>query len=312
MEAKILSNSVKAVTRGTRLPDNLRMLPQQLCLMPRRLAKVLLLLCCLPFACIAQATIVEIQSSPGLIASAEYRTGSTEKPAVLVLHGFLQTREFGTTKSIADALADEGYAVLTPNLTLGISHRKRSLDCEALHLHDMSGDIREIQQWVQWLRNRGHSKIIAIGHSFGAVQLLAWREHYRERNFPLIGISLIGSAPFTMEKKPAQPAESVVARKPAGGLAHLPLSFCESYASPKDKRASYLRWDENRILAALEHGGSRTDVILGSEDKYLPADWATRLAKAGAKTRQIAGASHFMDGSQEFDMLDAILSILKR
>lgn len=288
------------------------MLPQHLCQLARRLSKGPVLVCCLLFTPTGQAAIVEIQSSPTITAMAEYRTGSTVKPAILVLHGFLQTREFGTAKAIADTLSDEGYAVLSPNLTLGISHRKRSLDCEALHLHDMGGDIREIQQWVQWLRNRGHRKIVAIGHSFGATQLLAWREHYREKNFQLIGVSLIGSAPLTLKSKPDPTAKPAVPQKPADGLTHLPLSFCESYTAPRDKHASYLKWDESRVLAALKYAGSRTDIILGSEDKYLPDNWGARLTKAGAKIRQLEGASHFMDGPQEFDMLDAILGVLKR
>lgn len=282
------------------------MLPHRLRQMARHLATAPLFLLCLLFAPAIPAAIVEIQISPRLTATADYRPGAASKPAILVLHGFLQTREFGTAKAIADALADEGYTVLSPNLSLGISHRKRSLDCEALHLHDMDGDIREIQQWVQWLRSRGHGKVTGIGHSFGATQLLAWRESMREKEFSIIGVSLVGSAPFS------QPSKPVVAARPADGLLHASLSFCESYTAPKDKYASYAQWNENKTLASVRYAGSRTDAILGSEDKYLPDNWEARLGKAGAKTRLIAGASHFMDGTQEFDMLDAILDILKR
>jgi dienelactone hydrolase len=311
LEAKILSNSLKAVTRGTRLPDKFRMLPQR----ARRMA-LLLLAALLPLYALAaagvQAAMVEIHTGGRAIATADYRPGKPDKPAVQVLHGFLQTREFGIASSIADTLADEGYTVLAPNLSLGISSRKSSLDCEALHLHDMEGDLGEIQQWMQWLRERGHRKIIGIGHSFGATQLLAWREQYREKGFPLIAISLVSSAPLAVEAPGNPAARPPAAQKVQGALTHAPLSFCRGYTAPADKYASYLRWDEHRTLAALRYAANRTDIILGGEDKYLPPEWAARLAKTGARVRLLNGASHFMDGTQEFDMLDAILGILKR
>ncbi|MEW6132991.1 MAG: alpha/beta fold hydrolase [Pseudomonadota bacterium] len=288
------------------------MLPQRLLRMARRLAKPSLLAACLALSHAPQAAIVEIQTPAGMTATAEYRPGDVGKPAALVLHSFLQTREFGTTKILADALADEGYTVLSPNLTLGISHRKRSLDCEALHLHDMEGDIREIQLWVQWLRKRGHPRIVGIGHSFGATQLLAWRQGARARGFAIVGISLIGSDPFILENKPSRSGKAAPPPKPVNGLIQAPLSFCEAFTAPRDRHASYAQWNESRTLAALGFAGAQTDVILGSEDKYLPKDWNTRLARAGARVKVIWGANHFMDGPQEFDMLDAVIDALKR
>lgn len=312
MEAKILSNSLKAVTRGTRLQDKFRMLPQRLLRMARRLAKPSLLAGCLALSHASQAAIVEIQTSTGITATAEYRPGDVGKPAALVLHSFLQTREFGTTKIVADALADEGYTVLSPNLTLGIPHRKRSLDCQALHLHNMEGDIREIQQWLQWLHKRGHPRIVAVGHSFGATQLLAWRQSAGAKDFAIVGISLIGSDPFVLEDKSSPNVKAAPLPKPVNGLTQMPLSFCEAYTAPRDKHASYAQWNETRTLAALKFAGAQTDIILGGEDKYLPKDWSARLAKAGARVKVIKGASHFMDGPQEFDMLDAVIGAVKR
>ncbi len=260
----------------------------------------------------APGAVVEIHTGGNLSATAEFRPGKPGKPAVLVLHGFLQTREFGIVKSIADSLADEGYTVLSPNLSLGVSRRKNSLDCQALHLHDMDGDVREIQQWVQWLRERGYRKIVGVGHSFGATQLLAWREQYRERDFALIGVSIVGSAPIVLESRPPPPGRTTVRKKPDAGLIHAPLSFCEIYTAPARNYASYQQWDENRILSALKYAGSRTDVILGSEDKFPPPNWGNRLAGTGAKIHRIKNANHFMDGTQEFDMLDTLLGILNR
>jgi dienelactone hydrolase len=256
----------------------------------------------------AQAADVELQLSDRVSATADFRPGKTGKPAVLVLHGFLQTREFGIVKSIADTLTDEGYTVLAPNLSLGISSRRNSLSCEALHLHDMEGDIEEIQRWVQWLLIRGYGRVIAVGHSFGASQLLAWREKHPKTAHGIIGISLVSSAPFV----PTSGYRAIYSGKQQPDLLQFPLSFCEAYTAPASKHASYARWNDQKVLAALKSSSSATNIILGSEDKYLPAGWKDSLTKAGAKVHLLKGATHFMDGTQEFDLLEALLGILKR
>lgn len=312
MEEKILSNSVKAVTRCARVLEKTRMLPQRIRRRGWRQLMAPLALCWLLAPAAGHAATVEIQSARQITATADFRPGQAGKPAILLLHGFLQTRDFAIIKSLADTLADEGYTVLSPTLSLGISHRKGSLDCEALHLHDMDGDIREIQQWVAWLHGRGHEQIIGIGHSFGGTQLLAWREKYRERNFSLIGVSMVGSAPFSPDSRVATVRKTASQKPSNAGLVHAPLSFCNTYTAPADKYASYHRWNESRILAALEHSGTQLDVILGSDDKFPPPNWDKQLAKAGAKIHHIKGANHFMDGTQEFDMFDTILGIVKK
>lgn len=310
MAEKILSSSEKAVTRGIRLPVKCRMLPQRSAQM-RSLLRAVFVLCAV-FAAQARAGVVEIQTAEHLTATADYRQGKPGKPAVLVLHGFLQTREFGTVKNLADMLADAGYSVLAPNLSLGISRRKQSLACEALHLHDMAGDLKEIQQWVKWLRGRGHRRIVGLGHSFGATQLLAWREQYRQPQVDIIAVSLVASTPITLDAQPVSRGMPAAPVKVRVDLSQAPLSFCKSYPAPAERHASYARWDEARILAALKKTGGRADVVLGSEDSYHPADWGNRLAKAQARVHLIEGANHFMDGTHEFDLHETILGVLAR
>jgi pimeloyl-ACP methyl ester carboxylesterase len=262
----------------------------------------------LVYAAAACAVDVEMRVSDQVSATADFRPGKSGKPAILVLHGFLQTREFGIIKALVDDLASAGYTVLAPNLSLGISYRKNSLNCEALHLHDMGDDIGEIQLWMQWLRARGYARVVGLGHSFGAVQLLAWEEKHQDRNFSLIGISMVSSAPLP----PGSAQNMKMHNRPEKELIHAPLSFCESYTAPAGKYASYYKWNNQRVLAAVTSARPHAEIILGSEDKYLPPGWQKQLAKAGANTHLIKGANHFMDGTQEFDMLDITLNILKK
>jgi dienelactone hydrolase len=308
LDAKILSNSAKAATDYAQFLDKDSMLPQCVPYPDYRILKAAFFGCCLAISASSYAVDVEISVSDKVSATADFRPGEAGKPTILVLHGFLQTREFGIVKSLADTLADAGYTVLSPTLSLGISYRKNSLNCEALHLQGMDEDIEEIQQWMQWLHTRGYAKVVGIGHSFGATQLLAWRERYQDKDFNLIGISMVSSSPLSLSSD----QKTKIQNQTDNELMHAPLSFCDIYTAPERKYTSYYKWNEKKILAALTASGSRTDIILGSEDKYLPPKWENQLAKAGARIHLIKGANHFMDGTEEFDMLDTTLSILNQ
>ena len=62
-----------------------------------------------------------------LKAKAEYLQGSKEKPAILILHGFLTTNKFHTVVSMAKGIHEEGYNVLAPTLSLDINKRQNSI-----------------------------------------------------------------------------------------------------------------------------------------------------------------------------------------
>ena len=255
----------------------------------------------------AHAELVTLQLANKVSISADYKQGAKDRPAILMLHGFLQTREFAIVKSMADELANAGYTVLSPSLSLGITQRKKSLDCEALHLHDMAGDILEIQRWMEWLRDKGHKKTVGFGHSFGGTQLLGWADKYPHTDFSLIAVSLVGSMPQIQRNRPAPAAD----RKRGAVLLNAPLSFCNSYASPANNYFSYLDWNEKRILSALKATKVPTYAILGAGDNRLIPGWGGQLKQAGINTHVIKGANHFMDGTHEFDVLEIALSILK-
>src|SRR5512143_3234937 len=134
------------------------------------------LLCLLmsAFSVAAHAAIVQLEMRPGIPANAEYVVGERNKPAVLLLHGFLQTREFPTVTMLARGLQDAGYTVLSPTLSLDIPNRTQNLACEAVHKHSMDDDVAEIGRWVDWLKSQGYRFIVLVGHSFGSLQLLVY------------------------------------------------------------------------------------------------------------------------------------------
>jgi len=132
----------------------------------------LVFVCLLLLAPPGAAEIVPMAAPNGRLATAEYQPGGAGLPAVMVIHGFLQTRDFATVAALADTLAGAGYTVLRPTLTLNVSSRRRSLPCEAVHTHTFEMEVDEVGAWTEWLSRRGHRVVVLVGHSSGAAAIL--------------------------------------------------------------------------------------------------------------------------------------------
>lgn len=274
---------------------------------------LLLLLLVLPHSAAAATTErARIELDSGLHAQAAYMTGQASRPAVLLLHGFLQTHEFATVAALARGLNDAGYPVLAPTLSLGIPNRRQSLACEAVHRHSLDQDLAEIDRWVKWLTSRGHRTIVLIGHSFGSMQLLAYLSGKPDpavRGY--IGASLIetriGSTP---RAELIARLEQAVKRRDRA-LVNQPISFCKKYPSTPEALLSYVRWDQPRILKALNAYKGEKLLVMGSADDWLDQGWLRTLQANKAPMTIVEGATHFMDGEHEFDLLDRSLTMLK-
>jgi len=272
------------------------------------------LLCLLmsAFTVAAHASIVQQEMRPGIPANAEYLIGERSKPAVLLLHGFLQTREFSTVTTLARGLQDAGYTVLSPTLSLNIPNRMQSLACEAVHKHGMEDDVAEIGRWVDWLKSHGHRSIVLIGHSFGSLQLLAYlSDHPDPAVKAYVGASLI-EAQIGETPRPDLIAqlENRIQNKQRALVTHT-LSFCRKYTSTPEGLLSYVRWDQTRVLTALKQTPVRVLLIMGDADSMLGQGWLKVLQHVQIPMVIVHGGSHFMDGEHEFDLLDHTLKFLE-
>lgn len=263
------------------------------------------------FPAAAHAELVQQLMRPGIPASAEYRVGERGKPAVLLLHGFLQTREFATVASLARGLHDAGYTVLSPTLSLNIPDRKQSLACEAIHKHGMDDDVAEIGHWVSWLKSRGHPAIVLLGHSFGSMQMLAYLSAKPDAAVKgYIGASLI-EAQIGQTDRPTlvtQLEARILSRQRA--LVNQSLSFCRKYPSTPEGLLSYVRWDQERVLASLKQVRVSTQLIMGDSDEMMGGGWLQALQHVQAPVVIVKGANHFMNGEHEFDLLENALKYL--
>ncbi len=282
--------------------------------MKRKPALILAALACLliPLSSFASHE-VEARLPSGTIISAGFHAGKKGLPAVLVLHGFLQTRTFPTIASTMEALSEAGYTVLTPTLSLGISGRNKSLPCEAVHLHTLDEDAAEIAFWVRWLTQKGHSNIILVGHSFGNVQLLA---SLNRAPMPavkqLLMISLIDVEAKQSAQQRARLVQALRDRVARGdrSLAEVELGHCRKYVGPPAALLSYMAISRAGILDSLAQSPVPAEVIMGGKDDRMGPGWVETLASRGIPVRTISGASHFFDNQYEFDLQDTVLKAL--
>ncbi len=249
-----------------------------------------------------------------LTASAEYLAGQRDKPAVLILHGFLQTNEFPSVRQLTKHLSDAGYTVLAPTLSLGIANRKLSLPCEAIHTHSMSDSIREIDLWLGWLKKR-QTPIVLVGHSFGTIHLLAYLETHPDPAIrKLVGISLVEGSLHNVDDAQRERLLQELRRlaaQPRPTLVKRAISFCKQYQSTPQGLLSYMEWTPDRVIGSIDKIRLPMAFIMGSGDDRFGPGWLPRLKATSARVHVIAGANHFMDGQHEFDMLDRLLEELK-
>lgn len=260
------------------------------------------------------AALVTLDLQPGLTARADYLPGAKNKPAVLILHGFLQTHNFHTVRNLAEGLASAGYSVLTPTLTLGVTHRRQSLPCEAIHTHTHEGNAREIDAWLAWLKQQGHHRIVLVGHSLGSAELLLYLAARKPKSVVrFIALSLVETrADVDAEslERLRRRMQQKLARGERDVVKH-PLSYCRDFSAVPQTFVSYLSISPDRLLAAMRHLPTAATFIMGGSDERLGAGWIERLKRTGNKVIVIPNASHFLDGEHEFELIDAVLAVMK-
>lgn len=260
-----------------------------------------------------RAEPVELAMPNKLVALADFRKGDPNKPAVILLHGFLQTYESPTIHNLADGIAAAGNTVLAPSFTLGVTPRRQSMACEAIHTQTMKEGEGEIDAWVKWLKARHHGPIVLIGHSFGSAELLAYLAgKYDPAIKRFIGISLVEGR---LKLDAAQTADLIADMRHAVKIGEprvvtRQFSFCQKYQATPASLLSYLEWTPQRVLDAAARLPLPSLFIMGGSDERLGHGWVNKLQKH-CRVKIIKGANHFMDGEYEFDLLDTVLKELK-
>lgn len=262
----------------------------------------------------AAAETVELETAEKQTAQATYLEGDNDANPVLILHGFLQTREFPTVNRLAVALNESGYTILNPSLTLGLHKRKKSLACEAIHTHNAASDAAEIAQWVDWLTKKTGKPVTLVGHSSGTQTLLKYMAG--QGNTPvnrLIFISMIHFGQSEHSYETPEMAEKARADITRGNnsLDTYALSFCKTYPTHSASFLSYYEWGREAVTSHALKIRDKLSVIIGTGDKRISGKWREQLAASGLDIIEIEKANHFFDQAHEFDLLDAIEDLLQ-
>ncbi len=266
----------------------------------RFLAQLLLWLCVSPIGAL-QAGIQELEVAPGIVATARYLPGKADLAPVLVLHGFLQTARFPTVNRLAEGLAEEGYPVLAPTLSLKITRRRQSQSCEALHLQRLEDDVAEIAHWVEWLHRETGRAVVLVGHSSGGHAITRYlHDHPQAPTQRVLLISL--GYPRGRPVSPEPPQQK--------SLGIYALDFCQSYPTTPEAFRSYIGWGPQKILQALQQATVPVHVIFGTMDNRLSPGWVQSLRDSNIAIELVPGADHFFDSTYEFDLLETVIDLM--
>ncbi|MBT8439997.1 MAG: alpha/beta fold hydrolase [Gammaproteobacteria bacterium] len=270
----------------------------------------ILMLLFLPVLVVAQ--VIELETSERYAASASFLEGDADKKALLILHGFLQTRNFSTVKRLGDTLYESGFSILSPTLSLGMHRRQQSMSCEAIHTHSSQSDAAEIKQWIDWLTEKTGKKPTLIGHSSGSITLLNYLDIYGTDGIEKL--ILISMSPFTNEIEPVDEKNLKWARDDLksgyDSLYTFKLSYCDTYPSTSSAWLSYKQWDQQKLSELTVKYSDLIHVIIGTSDNRLTMEWRALLQSKGVKISFIEGANHFFDQAHEFDLSDTMESLL--
>ena len=260
------------------------------------------------------AETLRLRSADGKFLNAEHHRGDPRRPAIVVLHGFLQTREFLTTQSIINSLSQLGHTVVAPNFSLGVSDRRQSMQCQAPHKHRFDDDLREVDFWVEWLRGQGYPGVIVVGHSWGSQHSVGYAEAYPKAPVSVvIAISLVRvEQPAAVRAKQVSQAEARAARRDTS-LQPYAQSFCKKFMATPQSYLSYARWDDARVMESLTRLQERklpVYAVIGSQDNRIDDEWVQLLRRHTAQVSVIEGANHFFSSIHEFELNDRLEAIL--
>ena len=243
-----------------------------------------------------------------ITANADFRAASTNKPAVLLVHGFMSTFNLNIIQIMADELEDEDYTILAPTLSLNINNRRAGADCDAVHSHSMEGDVKEIAWWVQWLHKKGYKQIVLVGFSTGALQVAAYLAKNNNRDITkviLVSPAFLAGEPFPQEteKEDIAIAENMLTNNKKQ-LHKFSLSYCKgNYLSPPMPFLSYKKW-------TIKNFGVPYSVIYGSNDKRFGKQLSEKLDIEKSHIITVQGANHFFDSPYEFEFLKKFIEAL--
>lgn len=228
---------------------------------------------------------------------------------VLLTHGTLTHKDRSTYAQLQKNLAAQGVSSLAINLSLGLNDRHGEYDCAVPHTHKHTDALKEIDFWLNWLKQQGLEQVTLMGHSRGGNQTAWYAVEYDSdaiKNVVLI-------APATGEQQSAVEYQEKYGKPLEPILKKAKALVAEGKGDTLLKDTDFIYCKKAQVTAAafadyydpkpqfdtptlLENVKKPTLVIMGSADTAVPnlPEKIQPLADAGkVKTLTLEDADHF-------------------
>jgi pimeloyl-ACP methyl ester carboxylesterase len=265
-----------------------------------------------------------------LKANLELADGKSLKDGVILMtHGTLAHGRMEIMSTLQENMKARGYNSLSINLSYGVDNRPFAMhECTAPQVHRHEDSVGEIAAWAAWLKSKGVSKIVVLGHSRGgnqtawyasekpdaavkAVVLIApgsWTEQYLAEDYQKrFGTSL---APVLDNAR-----KQIKAGKGKEKIAKANVVYCKDTQTTAEALVSYHGFDPHLATFDLLKKMSMTVlVIAGSDDETTPGVAEKAKPHSDGKKVQLVsidGADHFFRDLYAEEAVDAINAFLK-
>ena len=250
-----------------------------------------------------------------LKANAEWAVPEGVKPkvAILWLHGLFQTHKMREPISQQrEFWVSKGYPVLSPTLTLGVNDRKEPYDCSYPLDHPYELNIKEIEEWVRWLKGQGVEKIILAGHSMGGQEIIHTAEKL-SGDRAIVGVLAVSPAKGVPRKHPLlKKAKELVEKGKGRTLLETSFFYCQKTKVSARTLYTYYGVDRN-IGKSLRKIKVPVLIVWGGEDdrvKNLPSFLKPYL-KENVRIEVVDYADHFFRDIAGEDLRDIALEFFR-
>lgn len=207
-----------------------------------------------------QTNLVQAYTADDLILNGLLNNGDTNKPAVILIHGF--TSDFYSHKffhTIQSHLTEENIA------NIAIQTRGTGIHTEFLNTDRQDGKYigsyyeklseahLDISAWIKFLQEAGYKDIILAGHSLGTIKAVRYmyEGEYRDKVKKLVLLAPFDKNGYIQRHSGAKRAsrleEAVAKLKEGNGEETVPNNF-EDYPISYE---TYVSWYENNDLSNM-------------------------------------------------------------
>ena len=99
---------------------------------------------------------------------------------VLIMHSFLAHNRMEIITASQAALLENGQNSLAINVSLDVDNRHGFYDCMVPIRFKLADALDELDAWIAWLKEAGATRVVLMGHSISANQVLTYAASRRD------------------------------------------------------------------------------------------------------------------------------------